>query len=227
MKFVRSHWYHAAIVLAAGVLLWQVLFAHYAGVQLISLLNFVAILIHQFEEYRWPGGESWILNNVSQPGKGGPADRYPLNQANATFMNLAVWPFHIAPIIRPDLIWLGLAPILMESVGQFIVHGIQTNRRLKTWYNPGLGAVVLGHIPLAIWYVIEVYRQDLIAWWDWPVAIVYAVIFLGITFGLIGYRLMVDKNSPHPFTSGEMHRFGREERLRHAGITPLPFDDTP
>ena len=61
--------------------------AELSTVQWILLLNFAVILIHQFEEYRYPVGEPWILNEVFQP-KGGPVDRYPLNQLNATFINV-------------------------------------------------------------------------------------------------------------------------------------------
>jgi hypothetical protein len=35
--------------------------------QLILLLNFAVLILHQFEEYAWPGGEPWIINEVMMP----------------------------------------------------------------------------------------------------------------------------------------------------------------
>jgi len=35
-------------------------------VQWILLLNVVVLLLHQFEEYAWPGGEPWILRPLKQ-----------------------------------------------------------------------------------------------------------------------------------------------------------------
>jgi hypothetical protein len=33
----------------------------------LLLLNFVVLLVHQFEEYGWPGGFPAIMNMVLQP----------------------------------------------------------------------------------------------------------------------------------------------------------------
>jgi hypothetical protein len=43
----------------------------------LMLMSFIAILIHQFEEYGFPGGEPAIANMVMQPSD--TPDRYPLN----------------------------------------------------------------------------------------------------------------------------------------------------
>lgn len=56
-------------------------------------------------------------------------------------------------------IWLGLGQVLFGLIGQVIVHGVIMNRKLKTLYNPGLVAVVLGHVPLGILYLMEVVGQ--------------------------------------------------------------------
>ena len=47
----------------------------------------------------------------------------------------------------PTVIWLGLAPVLF-GILQFVIHGIVTNAKLRSLYNPGSAAVVLGHIPI-------------------------------------------------------------------------------
>ncbi len=220
MRLFRNHWYDIALVLAIAVLVWQA-FAGYTGVRLALLLNLVAIFLHQFEEYRLPGGEPWILNEAFQR-RGGPADVYPLNQGNAAFMNVFAWPFYALPAFIPDVVWVGLAPVLV-GFAQLLVHGIINNRRLKTLYNPGLAAVALGHVPVGIWYLVLVYQQNLITGWDWLWGTLYAVLSLGLVMGLIGYRVMVTKDPKWAFTAEEMNRFGRLRRLKHAGLEPLPM----
>ena len=118
------------------------------------------------------------------------------------------------------MVWLGLAPVLF-GFAQFAVHGIVTNRKLRTLYNPGLVAVVLGHIPLGIWYLVEVYAKGMITFWDWGFAVTYMAGFMRIGFMLVGYRMLADKDSIYPFAPEEMERFDRRghlARIRKAGI---------
>jgi hypothetical protein len=177
-------------------------------VQWILLLNFVVLLLHQFEEDAWPGGEPWIINEVMQP-KGRRPDRYPLNQNNAFFNNVPLaWSFYLVPVFLPEAIWVGLAPVVF-GFGQLVVHGIANNRKLKTLYNPGLAAVVLGHIPLGIWYLREVQTSGR----DWMFAILYVALFMVVGMLKVGYGLLADENSAYPFAPEEMERFGRRRRL--------------
>jgi hypothetical protein len=219
MNFIRRHWYDVGLGLALIALAWQA-FARIEGLQLILLLNLVVLFVHQFEEYHWPGGFPWIFNEVVKRGSDGPADRYPLNQNNVVFINIMGWLFYLLPVLFPGLIWLGLGQILFGLIGQVIFHGVIANLKLKTWYNPGLAAVVLGHVPLGIWYIAEVTDQGLVQWWDWIFGLLYFGAFAGIVMQLIGFRLLASTNSPYPFTQLEMDRFDRERRLRRAGITP-------
>lgn len=149
MSYMIRRWYDLGLILAAAAIIWAII-GDLSTIQLILLLNFVVLVWHQVEEMRWPGGSPWVLNEVFNRWDDGIADRYPLNQANCAFINILGWIFYLIPVVFPDAVWLGLAQVLFGMVGQFIVHGIVTNVKLKTLYNPGLAAVVLGHIPLGI-----------------------------------------------------------------------------
>ena len=221
MNFVRRHWYDIGLGIAVTLLLTEV-FLRFDGLRLILLLNLVVLLVHQFEEYHLPGGEPWVINEVFQP-KGGPADRYPLNQNNAAFINIAGWLFYAIAIFAPSIVWLGLAPVLF-GFGQLFIHGIVNNRQLKTLYNPGPAAVILGHTPLGIWYLVEAYGQSLVHWWDWAFAVVYLAFFMGFVMNFLGYGVLASKESKYPFTHVEMTRFDRIRRLERAGVVPLPLD---
>jgi len=174
-------------------------------------------MLHQFEEYAWPGGEPWIINEVMQP-KGNRPDRYPLNQNNAFFMNVVLaYPFYLIAVFFPDIVWLGLAPILF-GILQFLVHGFTTNRKLKSFYNPGLAAVVFGHVPIGIWYLVEVYAKSMINLWDWVFAVALMALLIGGGMMGIGYGILADEDSPYPFAPEEIKRFDRLSHLTRIGV---------
>ena len=230
MKFLLRHWFDIGGVIVIPVLLWAWL-GNLPTVQLILVLNLAVILIHQFEEYRFPGGEPWVLNEVlcetlwRMPKKDVPADRLPTNQLSCIWINLAAWVFYLLPALFPNQVWLGLAPILAGFPAQFIAHGIITNRRLRTFYNPGRGAVVLGHLPLAVWYLIEVYQQGIIHWWDWVLGLLLLGFFTGVIMQLIGFRILAPLGAEkHHYDPDEYNRWDRERRLTRAGITPRPTE---
>ena len=125
MKFLRRHWYDIGGIIAIGAAACLVIFwTQLEMLVRIQLMSFIAILVHQYEEYGFPGGEPAITNMVMQPSD--LPDRYPLNQNSAMIGNVLVtYTVYLLPVFLPQVIWLGLAPILM-GIAQFIVHGIIT-----------------------------------------------------------------------------------------------------
>ena len=105
------------------------------------VLGFALVPLHEFEEYGWPGGEPAIMNKVIQPSK--RPDRYPLNQNSAMVVNVAWYPFALVAAIFSGQVWLGLGTLLFW-VGQFVIHGVVTNKKLKTVYNPGVLTMLSG-----------------------------------------------------------------------------------
>lgn len=221
MKFVIRHWFDVGGLVAVPLAIWALWGGWSSTLQVISLLNLAVLLVHQFEEYRLPGGEPWILNEVFMPKEGAPADRLPTNQLSRAWINLTAWPFYILPVIFPHVIWLGLAPIIFGMILQFIVHVIVTNRRLKSFYNPGCAAVVLGHVPLGIWYLAVVLQNGLAHWWDWVATVVYIGFFMGVVFRYIGFGIIGPMGvNDWPYDVNEYNRWDRERRLLKAGISP-------
>lgn len=214
MRYFRRHWYDIGLVvgllaIVALVVLWREM----GVLQRLLLLNFAVLMVHQFEEYGWQGGFPWIMNEVIQT-PGSRSDRYLLNQNNVFFINvLLAWPYYLAPVFFPSVIWLGLSVIVLFGIGQLLFHGIVTNVKLKTFYNPGLAAVVLGHVPLGIWYLVEIYSRGTVSLWDWVWAAVLMGCFVGIGMVAIGFNLLADKESPYPFAPEETERFDRAGHL--------------
>lgn len=149
LKFLRRHWHELGLVpaIVAGAYLtfgWSEL----AVLQRLLLLNFIVVLLHQLEEYRLPGGFPAVANLVLL--RSPTPDRYPVNQNSAMVANVFfAYLFYLLPVFLPDVIWLGLGPVLIGAVVQLVGHGIVINRKLGSFYNPGLATTVLGHVPVA------------------------------------------------------------------------------
>lgn len=215
MTYLRNNWYNIGLVVAIGTMVyfaftWQNMLL----LQSLLLLNFVGILIHQFEEYGHPGGGAAVIN-IAMRSSSTP-DRYPLNQNSAMIVNvLFTYVMYLIPVFFPYIIWLGLTPVLF-GMFQFVLHGIVGNLKLRTIYNPGLGAVVLFHIPLGIYYLYIVISTGIVSGWDWVIGLVYMFLWVLIVLNKMTYHWLADKNSPYPFTEAEMRRWdirGRMERL--------------
>ncbi|MDD2666200.1 MAG: HXXEE domain-containing protein [Methanocellales archaeon] len=183
--------------------------------QKLLILNFIAVLLHQFEEYSWPGGFPAIANMVLKRSE--RPDRYWLNQNNSMVANLNfAYVFYLVPVFFPNVIWLGLAPVLGGAIVQFFTHAIYENIKLRSFYNPGVAATVFGHIPIGVIYVYYILANHLVNWWDWLLAVAWLAIFCFLNFYILEQKLLADKNSPYPFDQDEMKRFDIEKKLERA-----------
>jgi hypothetical protein len=95
---------------------------------------------------------------------------------------------------------------VLFGFAQFVMQGMIGNIQMKSIYNPGLAAVVFGHVPLGVWYIVEVYRQGIITGWDWLFAVLYMAVFGAVFMQVIGYKLLGPKDSPYAFAPEEMAR---------------------
>lgn len=212
MKFLRRHWYDIGGIVA--ILAGIVLFISWKQMDVLSILllaNFIGLLVHQYEEYGFPGGGPAINNWLRDPNKTA-LDRYPLNQLNAVVGNAAgAYLLYLIPVFFPHMIWLGLAPIIV-GLFQFFGHGIVMNRKMKSWYNPGLAAVLLFHVPIGCYYLYYIVSQKLVSPSDWGLSILFLVVFM-VPVQIISYRKLVSKASPYPFDAVEMNRFNVLEKI--------------
>jgi len=150
-------------------------------------------------------------------------DRYPLNQANCAFINITAWAFYLVPVILPGAVWLGIAQVLFGMVGQLIVHGVVINIRLKTIYNPGLAAVVLGHVPL--WHLVPGRGQRPGSRQRMGLALRCADARRVRRRNHAQARVWPHERQEHaiPVEPRETARWNRIQHLTRAGITPLPL----
>ena len=211
MEFLRKYWQDIGGIV--GLVVCMGLFFFHQQMQEISVilwLSFVAILFHQFEEYRWPGYFPGIFYVVMF--KSTNPDKYPLNRHSAMIINLLIaYGFYLLPLFFVDQIWLGLAPVLMGFF-QLIWHGIIANVKIKGIYNPGLLAVVFLHIPIGVWYINYITVHNLATASDWILGIVY---FVMATYILIikGNLWLKDEKTTFSFDQKQLGPY-RSNKIR-------------
>lgn len=175
MAFWRKHWFDVGGGLA--LLLGGWLYRHRAGLrpeQWLLGANFVALLLHQVEEYRWPGYFPGMLN-AAVYGSFTP-DRFPLNPQTALRINVGVgWVAYALAARYAQLLGLGIATGLV-SLGNVAAHAYWFNRKGHTWYNPGLATALMLFLPLAGAYGHRLVAHRLAAPRDW---------LFGVSLGLV------------------------------------------
>ena len=218
IKFLRNYWYYLTsvvfLVLAFYTGFWRV--DRLTRVEVILMYSFMALLAHQFEEYVFPGGAPTVLN-VAFYGETTNYDRFPGNKQNGLVVNLSAYPFYIAAILLPDLIWLGLATMYFGFF-QTLGHGVFMNVRGKTLYNPGMATAVLLHLPIGIYYIVYVTAHHTVGEGD------YLYGFFGfaaatVLIVILPVQGLKDRNSPYPFSREELNgHLGMLEKYRANGV---------
>ncbi len=216
MKFLRNHWYDIGVIPFAIGLIYLILnWSNTSVLQKIAIMNFMVIFWHQFEEYRFPGGEAAITNMANQPQPEQLADHFPLNQNNAMIINVAAaYIMYLLPVIFPNIMWIGFTPVLF-GISQVIVHVIITPRKIgNKLYSPGACAVVFGHIPLGIWWLYYTISNGMLDWINVLGGFIYLALFIGVFMMKIGYGFFKSEESPYVFPKEEFERGGYAERIR-------------
>jgi len=185
MNFMRRHWFDVGGALACAGAIY-VFLTPLSPVTLVLWLNLIALFIHQFEEYRYPGYFPGMMNVVmfasAQP------DRYPLNSNTSLIVNVCVgWLLYVlAAVFSENVVWLGIA-IMLISVGNFIAHTLLFNIRGKAFYNPGMGTAVLLFLPIAVSFFYLLLRNHSATLLDWILGI-----GLGIVLNYVGVLKLID-----------------------------------
>ena len=206
-NYLRHNWYHVGGIIFAALSFFYIFWGDsLTQIQTILLASFMAMLIHQCEEYAWPGGFPSMANIAMCKEKQVP-DRYPFNANQCWISNtFLTYAFYIIPIFLPNIIWLGLAQIMLGML-QILAHGIMMNIRLKSFYNPGLGATVFLQWPIGIYYIYYVAAHGLSAGAGTYVLGLLGAIAGGCILFLIPILVMRNRETKYPFNENEMYGF--------------------
>jgi len=185
MSVMRQHWFDIGLGLAFAVGVY-VFLTPLSPVSLVLWINLIALFMHQFEEYRYPGYFPGMMNLVMfaspQP------DRYPLNSNTALIVNVIIgwFLYALAAVFGEKVVWLGIA-IMLVSVGNFIAHTFLFNLKGKTFYNPGLITADMLFLPIALYFFYLLARDNSATFLDWLLGI-----GLGIALNYVGVLKLID-----------------------------------
>ncbi len=206
MKWYRDNWYYIGLLLFIA----QAFFMLFQSCEMdmlkkLMIASFMALNLHQFEEYVLPGGFPKVFNYGFMQEKDCP-ECYPLNKKSAFICNVCcIYPVYILAIIFSNCHWLGLAIVIFGAT-QFIVHGILFNKKLGTIYNPGMASIIILFLPICIYYIHYLtvnYGVNLKEW----LAALATLLFTSIGALLLPIQLCKNKKSPDRWPPEEYAKF--------------------
>lgn len=211
MNWYRNNWYNLTIV-------WFILLTFYllfggvstfSPIQHILLGSFMALLVHQFEEYVLPGGGPVVVNKATFHERVSYRN-FPGNMHSSMIVNHLAYLVYITALLNSDWIWLGLATMFF-NLFQLFGHGYQMNKALHTWYNPGLASVVFLFVPIAIYYMVFISNAGLAEGIDWLLGGL-SFVALVVCTTIIPVQLLKDKKSPYAMSEWQMQQQERVEQ---------------
>ncbi|MEO5286065.1 HXXEE domain-containing protein [Limosilactobacillus allomucosae] len=175
-----------------------------------AIASFMSLLVHQFEEYVIPGGAPIVINRIFYNNQKN-YDRYPGNWNSIMIVNVSAYVFYLLAIFYPEWTWLGVATILF-NFSQFLGHVIKMNIGMKTWYNPGMGSVVLIMTPISIWYLILEGQRHLLTGMTWLWGILAFVLIVALTV-VLPVQGLKNPNSRYPIPKWQLEQFEKVWRF--------------
>lgn len=205
----RKQWPRVGGLLAMGVGATAALTAgKMKRSRLISLLNFGAVLVHQYEEYEDPGFFPGQFNK-GMLGSDQPAN-YPLNPQTALLVNVPIaYTFYLAPVLLSKRKWIGVGPVVFGFL-QAIGHGTVFPRRAGDRYSPGFLASAFLHVPLGIAYFRALKEEGGVTGGAIAKGVAYNIVFAAAGVAAPN-AILKDKNSPYRFTRQQLGRFAPTE----------------
>ena len=209
MNWYRNNWYYVGgvifVILAFVVGIWG---PDMADTRRLMVLFFMALVLHEFEEYVLPGGFPMAMNQ-GMFGETELADRYPGNTQSCLIVNIYfAYVLYAAGILFHTFLPLGFF-IAFFGMAQFGIHGILLNKKLRVKYNPGMLSFFFVLIPLGIYYIVYVVNHFQITLWTWllPLLLLMPVAFLTIMFPILKCK---DRNTPYIFPARDTVGFTTE-----------------
>lgn len=196
-----TKWYYWGLISAViAVVILIVKWEDMIFLQRVSLINFIGLLLHQFEEFGFPGGAPYFMNRYMRGGN----ERYPLNQVSAMVTNMLIaYICYLLPVFFPNIMWLGMAPIIFGCGFQVILHGVVFLVKFHHFYNPGTAAVFCIHVPCGIVYIRYAVINSLMSGREWLLTVIYLFAMIAVTV-VFGQKILSSKNSRFPFNEREI-----------------------
>lgn len=143
--------------------------------QLFFWMHLGFLMLHEYEEYVFPGGFKYFFNHMTVFAVDPPQENIPLGEKMIAVINLGAWVlFTLAALLYEVAPWLGVMMIvfnIVNVVGHLILFQFK-----KFGYNPGLLTSISLLLPIIILVFDEVIGNDLLSGFEYVLAIVGGII---------------------------------------------------
>jgi hypothetical protein len=210
MQRFRKYWYRVGGIILVIMIGWLLIVRPQLDtLQLMMMLNLMALFTHQLEEYQLPGGAPMVINRVVYDETKQP-DRYPGNELSIMIVNVSAWVIYVIAIAMPTIIWLDTG-VIFFSLFQILGHCLEMNFKLKTWYNPGMATTLLLFLPLGWHYLAYITTHQLLSASGWLMAFITLVACIMLTI-ILPVQGLKNRNTPYPIDAWQVQRF---EQITH------------
>ena len=187
MSYINKNWATFGVIMALTIITIIFCFGDkLQNIQKLACINLVTLLLHQFEEYSYPGKFKFFYNTHIL--NKNPITKFPLTDNGILVVNifLAWTMYSIAVFLGTSSLWLNIG-LIGVTILNGIMHSIMF-LKLKR-YNPGLitGSVIL--IPFGLYFLY--YIKDFATFLD----IFFGVIIFVIGTVLIPLSIFLTSNS--------------------------------
>lgn len=215
MQFVRDRWPDLALIAFVGMAFWALFnAASLNAIQKLLLASLMALPLHQYEEYRLPGGGPVVINRYFYDA-GDNFRNYPGNWNSCMIVNLSAYVFYLLALAFPQLVWLGMATMFF-NLYQVLGHGIQMNVQMRTWYNPGMATAICLFLPISCTYIATVVGAGAIAGITWLYAVLAFAAIAALTV-IAPVQGLKREDSPYAVPEWQVEQLEKVRAFAHVG----------
>lgn len=141
-------------------------------------LFFVGIILHVWEEFRFPGGFAEMVTSRLN---------FAIADMNSAKLIVVTYVLYLSfvPLFFPHIAWLAM-PAMVLGVLEVIAHLAMIKMfRLKRFYSPGLVTAVAVLLPISIYGISVAVQNHLVQPWEWVWALLYMAIGFAIAQGTV------------------------------------------
>lgn len=144
-------------------------------------LQLPILMVHEFEEYVFPGGFKSFFNHDTVFASPEPGDDTPLSEGYVFFVNIVtVWGWAIAGALLAGVApWVGFGLVVFNAGVNCVQHTVLFQIKHEG-YNPGLITTMLLLLPFSTFITIYVVQNHVLSGWQWALSIVLG---LGVVVG--------------------------------------------
>lgn len=155
MRFITKYWAKAGGVIAAAIIIFAVISkGTVLNIKSVALLNLAFLMLHQFEEYVYPGGFKSFFN--SYIGGKNRVIRFQLSDTAIIVVNVVIgWGFYLLAVLFPNFILVSIT--LATSFMNGVVHTGALLRFRK--YNPGFITGLFLFIPFSVYSMLHLSKN--------------------------------------------------------------------